>query len=412
MRLLLIAGVVIGLVFLGWNAANRVIFPEGKPKAEKVVQPVVSEAAPVLPPLPAPGQFVAGTIDGTAAPSFSASHGAPDIEAVLVYTFKNRPVPPAPFGRATSSLGSGKDTDGLELSVDLGSNSWIMRGPPQSVNQLEKIAQYLDVTQTEIDLDFLLCAVSESWLRAAGITAAYQDGASWLSAFSLGHEGSTLRLESNGLAVDLSLEDSNSSARLVSAPVVRCVTGEPWEFSADQQVPVESVQRSEGIVSTSFQYQQVGLGFSGVLQKAGPTNSFRLALTQRNGSADEPKTETSPPSLRTQTLRTSLVVEIGRWSCVGGVGSWKTTKKRRLLGFSESEEQDLLLIFVRPRDSLQVAPRAFPVGDGPEHLDEWGQNPWDLPANVHPLLPPKKGQTVPKSWEEQEREFVRARGAK
>lgn len=408
MKLLLILIVAAAACFFGWKSFNKIIFPSGEAKPAVVA---ATAPAPSLPPLPPPGSFGNGSSPSPVSDP-NAALPAPVPQSVLVHIFKNRPVPPAPFGRNNTTVGSGKDEDGLELSIDQGSNSWILRGPPEVVAQVSKIAQYLDVTQTEIDLDFLLCAVSESWMRAAGLTAAYQSGASWLSAFSLGESGGTLRLESNGLAVDLALEDSDSSARLVSAPVVRCVTGEPWEFSADQQVPIESVQRSEGIVSSAFEYRDVGLGFSGVLQKAGPNNAFRLALTQRNGTVDEQKSEDRPPGMRTQTLKTSLVVEIGRWSCVGGVGSWRTSKKRRILGFSESEEQDLLLVFVRPRDALQIAPKAFPVGQGPEHLEEWGDNPWDLPSNVHPLLPPKKGLASPQGWEKEEREFIRARGAK
>ena len=351
-------------------------------------------AGPTIPPLPQPPvpppaqrteskPETLGDLNKSSGPQIY-------VEAVDVYTFKNRPVPPPPFGRAESGLGSSADRRGLELSVDSGANSWILRGSPQQVEQLKRIASIVDVEQTELDLDFLLIAVSEDWLRSIGVSAAYQEGAAWLPSFSLDASGASLRIASDAFSIDVSAQASNSSARLVSSPVVRCVTGEPWQFSADQQIPVAALQRSEGVVSTSYNYQSIGLGFSGTVQKAGPKGAYRLNLNQRNGNVENTvKDATAPPAFRSQMLQTSLVIELGRWSCIGGVSSWSIEKQKKLFGASEKEAQDLLLIFVRPRDSLNVAPRAYPVGTPPGHLSDFGQTPWQLSPTEHPLLPAK-----------------------
>lgn len=379
MRILFIAAFLIGCGWLGWRGWNRIIHPDER-------KPAV-EAAPVTPP-PLP---VAKVEDMKPADAPPLLPGAPvRMEAVGVYVFKNRPVPPTPFGRATASVGTQTDAKGLELSVDQGSNSWLMRGTPDAVDETKRIGAFIDIEQQELDLDFCLVGVSSEWMRRFGIQAAYQSGASWVPAFTLGGAGDTLRISSGNFSLNVDAELADNSARVVSSPVVRCVTGELWEFSADESVPVATMARSEGVVSTAYEYQNIGLGFSGTVFKAGPPGSFRLTVEQRNGSVvgDAATTEV-PPRLKSQLLKSSLVVQVGRWSCIGGVTSWKVEHAKRLLGVSDSEEQELLLVFVRARDSLEVAPQAYPVGPPPGHLGPWTAEPWDWDADENPLLPNK-----------------------
>lgn len=385
MRIIVILVGVVALGILGWKSFNKMIFPG-------VEKPKVEEKAPAVVALPPPAA-VPGLPKGPPAAEVVPAGPPPPpikVEAVGVYVFKNRPVPPAPFGRNTSVVGNGPDSRGLELSVDEGSNSWIFRGPPDQVEQTKRIGAFIDLEQGELDLDFCLVEVSADWLRRFGISAGYQNGAGWIDAFTLGGEGSTLRVSSGNFVVNVDAEASDSNARLVSAPVVRCITGEKWEFGADQQVPIATVSQSVGTLSTSYNYERVGLGFKGVVYKAGPSGSYRLTVEQRNGAVDsQQQRDNQPPSLKEQVLQTSLVVEVGRWSCLGGVTSWRSERSKRLLGFQKSEEHDLLLIFVRARDALQVAPRAYPVGPSPGHLDSWSVQPWALRPDQHPLLPDK-----------------------
>lgn len=393
MRIIIIASIIGLCAWFGWKSFSNILHPEQKAKTEQAATVESSKEPPVVPvPVAAVVQDPVAGVEPINPPV--------QVETVGAYLFRNRPVPEPPFGRGQSSIGTGPDARGLELSLDPGANAWIMRGPPQEVEQVKRIAAFIDHAQTEIDLDFVLVAVSNDWLRRIGFAASYQNGASWIDAFSLGAEGPTLRIASGDFVLNVDAEAANNSARLVSAPVVRCITGEPWEFAADQQVPVASLTRSEGVVSTGYEYQRVGLGFQGVLYKAGPESSFRLSIDQRNGSVEgSGEASEIPPRLKEQSLKSSLVVELGRWSCIGGVTSWKTEKTKRLLGYSESEEQELLLVFVRARDGLRVPPRAWPVGDVPKHLEPWSVRPWELGEDEHPLLPSK-------GWEVEERELI------
>jgi len=150
------------------------------------------------------------------------------------------------------------------------------------------------------------------------------------------------------------------------------------------------LQRSEGVVSTAYEYRDVGLGLDGTVRKM-EGGTYRIELTQRNGSVEATtgRDAAVPPQLREQVLKTALLLEVGRWACVGGVRSWRTETKKRLLGSEEREEQDLLLVFVRPRQFLQAIPRAWPVGPKPAHLEDLGVDPWEMDAGMHLLLPPK-----------------------
>jgi len=409
MKLFLILIAAGAACFFGWNSFNHMIHPTAGPslvsqavKAEDKPKPTgdgPSAGGVALPALPAVPQVPLGVpVQPPADPN--ANLKSPSVETILVYTFRNRPVPPPPFGRDKSAIGSSRDANGLELSVDQGANSWIMRGPSTEVMEVARIAEVVDVVQDELDLDFLLITVSETWLRSFGVSAAYQEGAAWLPSFSLSDGSGGLRLASGGFAVDLTASMSDSSASVYSAPVVRCVTGEKWSFGADREIPIESTTRADGVQQSSYSYRSVGLGFSGSLAKAGPKGAYRLQVEQRNGDVESSGgVDKLPPVIRSQLLQTSLVVEIGRWSCVGGVSSWRKEKKKRLIGVSDSEEQNLLLVFVRPRDALSLAPVAHAVGQGPEHLDPLTGNAWDLGPDESALLPPKH-------WIDEEIELV------
>lgn len=406
MKLLLILIGAVAACFFGYGAFNKIIHPPAIAKPAVVPSPGMAGNVP-LPAMPVLGDAaLVASVGHPAVIPVDPNAKLPPvaIHTILVYSFKNRPVPPPPFGRNSSSVGGGKDEKGLELSVDVGANAWIMRGPPTEVQDVGRIAAVLDVVQDELDLDFLLVTVSETWLRSFGVSAAYQEGAAWLPSFTLANGTGGLRIASNGFAVDLTASIADSSASVYSSPVIRCVTGEKWSFGADREIPIESTLRQDGQTQSSYEFRSVGLGFTGSVTKAGPKNAYRLQVEQRNGDVESSSgvEHGPPPVIRSQILQTSLVVEVGRWSCVGGVSSWRKEKKKRLLGVSDSEEQNLLLVFVRARDALSVAPTAYPVGEGPEHLRPLSPNAWDVGPDQSMVLPPK-------SWLDQEIEVVEER---
>ncbi|BCU78891.1 hypothetical protein [Luteolibacter sp. LG18] len=386
MRLILIIGGLAAALFFGLRSFDKVLHP-------KAPAPVQQEQLPKLPTLPAPPAAEVPPLLRPAAPPLSI-FGTPPPSSVengchRLYVFQNRDVPPAPFDRA-NTIGARPDDRGVEISVDHGSNSWLIRGPVIYVEQVMSIAKGLDIVQDQLDVDFLLIALSEDYVRSWGLSVLMRDGASYLSAFQLEPSGLSLTLSHDAFSLTFSAEDSTGSVRVVSAPVVRAVTGEKWEFSADTQVPVPTLQRSEGVVSTAFEYRKVGLGLSGTLNKA-PGGKYRAHIEQRNGTVDlAPKDASTPPQLREQVLKTSAVLEPGRWSCIGGVRSWRVEQEKGFFGKTDKETQELLLVFARPRFQLAPVPRAMISDAAPDaltHLAPFGPDP--LATEGSPLLPPK-----------------------
>lgn len=355
--------------------------------------PVVSSQSPVYgPPLP------------------TKADQPPPPRSSAIYVFKNRTVPPLPFGQRQNMSGPEENDDGVILALDVVSNSWILRGPPYEVASMERVAQQLDIKQDELDLDFLLVAVAEDWVASWGIDAHFKDGASWLSAFNLDSEGASLRFRSGSVAIDLSAERGKSAARLVSSPVIRVMTGEQWEFSADTQIPVPVLQRSEGVVSTAYEYREVGLGLAGVVRQS-DGGMYRMHIEQRNGNVEASAKQAAgePPQIREQVLKSMVGLELSKWSCVGGVRSWRTETKKRLFGSEDREEQDLLLIFCRPRRGLGGEPQAWQAGDEPPRLESMGEAAWE--TSGHPLLPdpPAARRGAKKSLEALEADFFEER---
>ncbi len=402
-RLLLILVAVVALVFLGLKAFNRII---GGKTGEQPTEQVVDSGEVEPPALPeARTGFQRSVYQAAMGPE---DHRVPVARRAAVYVFEHRNAPTPPF--QSTRQGNGRNVeDRLNVAIDEATNAWILQGPVFEVEQFERLAKELDKQQTEVDLDFLLVAVNEDVVRSWGITMQFQEGAGWLSALGVTYSGAQLTLGAGDFSISADLTKADSGVRLVSAPVIRCVTGDPWRFSADQQVPIQVLQRGEGVVSTAYEYRSVGLGLTGTIRRAGD-RAFRLELEQRNGTVDTASRpdDGEPPQLREQLLQTSIRVEVGRWACAGGVRTWRTENGKGIFGKRSDEAQELLLVFVRPRMFLGGVRPAIPVASGDvEGLEDWGS--WGIDGG-HPLLPAKPGRPAEKrSLEELEADWLRER---
>lgn len=381
MRLILILGGLAAAVWWGLKSFGSLTDGSGikQVMAEKRIHaevPMPPKVAP--PPAPSPPPV---TAQGPVVEDVHFPVAEVPAESYFVYIFANRTAPPAPFSMSVST-----DKQSA-VSVDEGANAWVMRGSPSQVDMLKAMAKSLDVAAEEIDLDFVLVAVSEQWLDSIGLSVLFNEGASYMSAFSLDGSGASLRLASGNVAVNLSYQDASEAVALVASPVVRCMTGEPFRFSNDTELPVPALARSEGIVTSGIDFRSVGLGIGGVVRTL-PNGSYRLNLEQRNGTIGKTVAVggSDVPQAQTQTLKTSVVVERDRWSCAGGVRTSRTITRKRLLGKSEEQTEDLLLVFVRARSSLELTPRAFPIDL--ERAQQANDLPLEPDSLSHPLLPP------------------------
>lgn len=292
----------------------------------------------------------------------------PPQEQVTVgsYRFVKRLVPPAPaFLKDESKVG-------MIVQTEEASNSWVWIGSPVLGSQIKDLAKAYDIRQMEMDLDFVLVLVNTERLQARGLSLFASEQASWLSALSLTADEGSLRITAGNVALDLSLSDTTTGLSLLSQPVIRCIDGQPWRFTVDSEVPVPKSEILEGTIRNSVDFRAVGFGLEGMVRVVG--DSILMTCEQRNGSISQAaSTSSDVPIFNNQVIKTSCELGIGQWSVIGGLQVDKEEMRRGIFRNSLKASSDYLVVFVRPRASLDAPPQALPVW----HDDD-----------THPLLPP------------------------
>lgn len=290
--------------------------------------------------------------------SGSSGRVSSPVEALSLesYVFKARAVPlPPDFLRSENSR--------LLVSRDEESNSWVWMGTPALSCQIKVLAELSDKGQTEIDLDFVLVLLSEDDLRQFGVSAFYDEGASWLSMLSLQGDSGSLRIASGSWGLELNAGADVSSVVVLSRPVIRCLSGAPFEFSTDSEIPIPQTQIYEGTVKNSVDYRTVGFSVAGSCVVVG--ERLRLQLDQRNGSVKNRSVSTdstmpSAPEIAVQKLKSSCFLSWWEWSPVGGLQVDREEISKGWFKRKNEKSRDYLVIFARPRDALKCPPRAFP----------------------------------------------------
>ena len=370
MRLILIAILTLcGLGFFGtkvysYFADKSEMTPE-KLKAERAAK-YASENPPKIEKPTLPDQDQAGTfvpsspVKGVVAPQLTVGH----------YVFKNRVAPVAPaFLKASDSS--------VVVETDAASNAWVWMGTPLFTEQIQDLAETFDRPQMEMDLEFVLVLISTDRLKSKGISVFYQERASFLDVLNLSGDAGSLRISSGSWGVTLDYGDSTTGVSLLSQPVVRCLDGDRWKFATDTQVPIPRSEYVDGVLRQVIEYRPIGFGLQGVVRVVG--NRVLLEVSQRNGSVTPGTNDRTndAPVFQDQVLETSLQLAFSEWSVVGGIQVDKEQTRKGLFRDSLQVTSDYLVIFCRPRLSLEAAPRAFPV-DRPDELHRLEPVPFDL----------------------------------
>lgn len=307
--------------------------------------------------------------------------GAP-VEALTIssYRFKNRVAPVAPaFLRA--------DDARVIVETDIQSNSWVWMGSPVFQEQIQDLARAFDKAQVEMDLEFVLVLISRDKLKAKGISVFYQEKASFLDVLNLSGDSGSLRISSGGWSLGLDLANTTSGVSLLSQPVIRCMDGNAWKFATDTQVPIPRSEYVDGVLRQVVEYRPIGFGLDGTVRIVG--NKVLLDVKQRNGSVTPASSDRTndAPVFQDQILETSLHLAFGEWSVMGGIQVDKEQSRKGLFRDSLQVTNDYLVIFVRPKLSLEAPPRAVPVKSGLS-WHPLGNVPFDL-------LPEKGWQDFP-----------------
>lgn len=394
MRLILILTIVLGLFgFCGYR-----VYDHFHSRNEEARQKAAAAQAKMEDQRRQDAAALAGSVSAPPAsgPAAPAVTGPPEpvyaalpekVVAVGSYRFEHRLVPDAPgFLRDETKVG-------MIVQTDKQSNSWVWMGSPVLGAQIRDLATSYDVSQTEMDLDFVLVLVNAERLRANGLNVFYQDKASWLDALSLQGDAGSLRISANGFAVDLSLGESTTGVSLLSQPVIRCLDGQPWNFSTDSEIPVNRSEVIDGVIRQSVEFRRVGFGLDGSVRIVG--DSILMSIEQRNGSvstAAQPN-NSEAPVFNVQSLKTTLSLGWLEWSVLGGIQVDKDEVRKGLFRNSFKASSDYLVIFCRPRPSLEAPPSAVPVNR--------------VAPDSNPLL--DGGVLPPREWLDAEIEMMESR---
>jgi len=296
--------------------------------------------------------------------------------AIGSYQFKRRIVPETPTALR------GEQSARSRCETDLSSNSWVWLCTPFQAVQIRELAETMDREQIEMDLEFCLVLMNQDRIRARGLTVLYDESATWMDALRLDGDSGSLMLKTHGIAVDLTFDNTDGAASVVSVPVLRVMESSPWTYSIDSEIPIPQSDIVDGTVRNSVEYHKIGFGLSGNVTVAG--EQVILSVQQRNGNvAQRSNVANQPPEFSTQELKTTVRLGWWKWAVLGGIQVDRASLVRGLFKKEIKETSDYLVIFVRPRLALAAPPKAVPVG---------GRND---DKNFHPLLPPRGWQQFP-----------------
>lgn len=315
---------------------------------------------------------------------------------IRVFRFVNRLVPSIDVLRA--EIAAASDFSAL---IDERANAWIIRAPTDVMGEYEKVVQALDVRPDQVDMDFLLVAVSQDRVEALGLSGLLMSGAPHLEGVSLKFEPSGLNLRVGSSSLNLDIDKGRQAVHVVTLPVIRAVAGEPFKLDSVDEVPIAQTTYREDVESRTYEYRKIGLGIAGNIQRVGP--SLVLSLKQSNGSVVR-ESEVAP-TFRTSTTETVAWLQPGEWTVVSGLTMERRVWRRGFLERKDDQEKDLVLLFARARSSV-----------GSSQVSEFVEID-DMPAldgGDHPLLParPVEASESKQTLEEMEADFLRERSKK
>lgn len=360
MRILVILAIIGGIIYLCYSKISASMAERIKPTTEHV-EPK-KELSDIRPDL-LPGKPLE-----KAQPVKLPKNDQGRIESASVFfthQFKNRLAPKIPEFLKTKKE--------VSIALDEQTNTWIIECSDYQAPHLKKVVSMLDVSPEELDIDFVLLAVSEKWIRSIGVNLTFAEGASFLSSVGIYDTTGGLRFASGSVALDISGEKSNEHVTVYRTPVIRTLEGESWKLSEVIETPIPVTQTIDGVSTSSIEYTSFGLTLTGKLSKG--SKGWRMDLEQVNGSkgADVNLDPYVLPERRRQELKTAVYLEEGKWTICGGVRNIEKTTKRGLLYKKDGVSKDLVLIFARPRTSLRKIYKAVPPFS-PNNIQRDAQN--------------------------------------
>jgi type IV pilus assembly protein PilQ len=282
-----------------------------------------------------------------------------------------------------------------QAQIDPRTNTLIITDVPGQFEQIQNLINTLDTAQPQVEIEARIVQTTKSFARALGVQWGFRGrvdptlgnttnlafpnngsiggrganvpGSSTPSAVNLGVPGTStvgLALGSiNGafnLDLALSAAEKKGDARLLSTPRVTTQNNIAAEIAQGQQIPYQTV--ANNTVTTQFKDAALSLK---VVPQITAANTVILNISVDNGSRGEdiPTGNGFIPSINTQRANTTVLVNDGETTVIGGIySSSEATTTNRTPGLSRvpllkwlfknetlDNENRELLIFLTPR---------------------------------------------------------------
>lgn len=334
---------------------------------------------------------------------------------VLVYEFKNRPVPD--FEALSRSSKGGE----VGLFVDKLTNTVMFRGSETEVVRMFMAMPELDKLGDEGFVDASLLFVRGDRVRDFEMGLKYRDGLEVTGSISLSPGGFGVVLPAGAVSFTLDYLAENGTLEVLDRPQVRIASGETSVVSTGEDVPVPVTTFDNGLARSSIEFRKVGLMFS-VQPFFLADGRARLSIAAENGLVGESRRvgEAEVPQISTQKVSSVVTLGTDEGILVGGLETIRRSRRFGLFGDKETAETGRLYLCLVLRSGM---PKAIPLdAAGRAVSEQWRIAPTlPPPAKVKRGFlglfgrddPPEDGMVLPpKDWEREERDFIRAKAAK
>lgn len=372
----------------------------------------------MLSSISSPGDALAGAVPGVKSDDQDAAPGEKPKEKIdpyvtLTYLFKNRPAPDFSSAGRVSVNGE----PGIDIYVDKVSNVVVVKGPSSSAASVILSMQELDRTPAEAFVDATLIFVRGDRVRDFELGVSYGPSGAFSGEINPGGFGVVLPAGRVALSLDWLAE--NGTLEIIDKPRIRIASGEVSEVVTVEEVPVPVSVYDNGLSRSSIEFKRVGLTF-----KVEPfflaADRCRLKISAENGLVGEARNigGIEIPSINNQRIATVATLGSDDGILVGGLETVRRSTRFGLLGERSSAEAGRLYLCVVLRsgvpkaiDVAKLPPEGFLDVPGVPSARRVRRSFWDVITGRR-SSDLDDGVLPPRSWESDERDFIRSKASK
>jgi type II secretory pathway component GspD/PulD (secretin) len=264
--------------------------------------------------------------------------------------------------------------DGIDqIIADQNTNSLIVRGDAQGIQELQNLIGFFDVPAKQVDIKIEFVTAEVGLINQFGITwdliplPNMDINFSGTSPSTAAGNGATFLTYAQGnLVASLAAELSTTKEKLIQTPDITTTNNAPAEIEYEEEIPYETTttiaQGSGNAVSgTQVQFLDIATGLE-VIPRVNGDNSVTMTLEPQVSSPGVPTFTGGPPPVNTQQIETIRTVASGETMVLGGLVQKTITNVEQKVPFlgdlpfigglfrtrNDNVSDQELLIFVTP----------------------------------------------------------------